>query len=145
MKIGDNVVVSGKRLKTFGFEGKIEAINANTVRVAFEGMNPTWIKMSNLKPLNKEPNPVGAQAMKRRLFIFLAVDKDVVKKARAGQDLDDALESAYICCAASVADAIEQEMSTIEEWLDGGEECVLLYDGQGYHEIRRGKVEVKPL
>lgn len=145
MKCGDNVVVSRKGLKTFGFEGKIEAINGATARVSFEGMNPTWIKMSNLKPLNKEPNPVGAQAMKQRLFIFLAGDKDVAKKARAGQDLGNALESAYVCSAASVADAIEQEMDTIEEWLDGGEECVLLYDGQGYHEIRRGKVEVKPL
>jgi hypothetical protein len=145
MKSGDEVVVSGKGLKTYGFDGKIQQIRNDKALVAIEGMNPTWIALKNLSSRNGDISQSLVDATKKHnLFVFIPGHDDTLKKARAGRDITDALENAYVIAAPTLEAAIEKDMETIEDWLDD-EACVLVYDGERYHEIRRGKVEVKPL
>lgn len=145
MKSGDEVVVSGKGLKTYGFDGKIQQIRNDKALVAIEGMNPTWIALKNLSSRNGDiSQSLALESKKHSLFVFIPGHDDTVKKARAGRDITDALDNALVTSAPNLDAAIEKDMDTVEDWLDD-EGCVLVYDGERYHEIRRGKVEVKPL
>lgn len=145
MKKGDEVIISGKSLKTFGLEGIINQIQKDKALVQIAGMNPMWIGLKNISELNSKTDAALLNATKHRLFVLIPGQEETVRKAREGRDIHDALDDAYVTSAPSLEAAVEREIETIENWLDGDEDCVLVYDGERYHEIRRGKVDIKPL
>lgn len=145
MECGEKVIVSGKSLKTYGLEGKISQLQKDKALVEIAGMNPVWIGLKNLNILNADTDAALLNATKHRIFVFIPGHEDTVRKAREGRDIHDALDDAYVSSAPSLEAAVERELETVEDWLDGDEDCVLVYDGERYHEIRRGKVEIKPL